>query len=171
MGTDSHLLLCTSYFVILRAMAWSEMRKICIQIRAKDTKGSQRETDIGVHLSGSFQPFRLFQWEEDTPALGASSWFRDHTIWVGDGARKQITVAVSQLCAPSTLLHGQQWAAALVSPHRWSWPSRMTPRCLGTWTTPSTRCASGLPGRPTTSTSETVSAARARVSLIFFFTN
>lgn len=171
MGTDSHLLLCTSYFIILRTMAWSEMWKIYVQIRAKDTKGSQRETDIEVHLSGSFQPSELFQWEKDTAALGALSWFRDHTIWVGDGARKQIPIAVSQLCATYILLRGQQWAAALVSPHRWSWLFHMTPQCLGIWTTPSTPCASGLLGRPMTLTSETVSTAWAHVSLTFFFTN
>lgn len=101
MGTDSHLLLCTSYFVILRTMAWSEMGKICIQIRAKDTKGSQHETDTEVHLSGSFQPSKLFQWEV-TAALGALSRFRDHMIWVGDGARKQIPIAVSSSVQPTS---------------------------------------------------------------------
>lgn len=104
MGTDSHLLLGTSYFVILRAMAWSEMQKICIQIRAKDTKGSQHETDRGGPSVWVIPAIQIVSvGGVDTPVLGASSWFRDHTIWVGDGARKQIPIAVSQLCA--TYIH------------------------------------------------------------------
>lgn len=106
MGTDSHLLLGTSYFVILRAMAWPE----CKRFASRSGQRTQREVNMKLiersiclgHSSHSdcFSGRRTLQsWEP-------LSWFRDHNdlSWWWR-ARKQIPIAVSQLCATYILLY------------------------------------------------------------------